>query len=276
MILDEDLLKEPFQKLRKSLKPHSKLALPEEIHCLRTQIRRLEATIYGMRFDRKVSGDHLLKAVKPVRKAAGKVRDMDVFVALVSSLISNSKDEGPIRLLEYLGGCRVKAVSALHAAVEEHRRATRHYLKRCFRQVKKKLDPARNYNTDEVSLSAGVLSFSRELEGKLAAWPNLDSKNLHSYRLKVKELRYILQFTQDRHSSLVKKLGQIKDRIGEWHDWHELSRIARKVLGKDADDKTAKRIRRTARQKLGSALTVTNAMRARYLSEHMSQVVDEK
>jgi CHAD domain-containing protein len=269
MALDEDLLKEPFQKLHKALNRHPKLALPVEVHRLRTQTRRLEATIHALRFDQKNSGGHLLKAVKPIRKAAGKVRDMDVLIALASSLLRDSEDEGPIRLLEYLGSCRVTTVSVLQSAIAEHRNAARHFLKRCFKLVEKKLDPARNDGENKVSPSIGVFSFSRELEEKLAAWPSLDSENLHSYRLKVKELRYILQFAEDRHSSFVEKLGETKDSIGEWHDWYELSRIATQVLGHGAADKTTKQIRAIAGKKLASALAVTNAMRARYLNEHM-------
>jgi CHAD domain-containing protein len=262
MALDEALLKEPFQKLSKALMRHSKLALPEEVHRLRTQTRRLEATIQALAFDQKKSGDRLLKSVKKIRKAAGKVRDTDVHIALASSLVRDSEDDGAIRLVEYLGSYRVTAVAALQAAIVKQRDAARHYLKRCLKLLEKNLDPTRYNDLDNVNIAAGVMSFSQELERRLADWPSLDSENLHSYRLKVKELRYVLEFTQGGRSSFVEKLGEIKDRIGEWHDWRELSKISTKVLGDAAADKTTGQIRRIVKKKLALALAATNSMRA--------------
>ena len=57
----------------------------------------------------------------------------------------------------------------------------------------------------------------------------LNRNNLHPYRLKVKELRNVLQLSNRADDiEFVEKLGQVKDAIGDWHDWEELVRIPRK------------------------------------------------
>jgi hypothetical protein len=53
--------------------------------------------------------------------------------------------------------------------------------------------------------------------------------------LKVKELRYVLQLSEDaQKQQLVNKLGAVKDAIGEWHDWEELIAIAANALSHGA------------------------------------------
>ena len=43
---------------------------------------------------------------------------------------------------------------------------------------------------------------------ELGEWPPLDASNIHAFRLKVKELRYILQLSADADSGLVEALGR--------------------------------------------------------------------
>ncbi len=70
---------------------------------------------------------------------------------------------------------------------------------------------------------------------ELGEWPPLDAENIHAFRLKVKELRYILQLDADADPGLVEALGDVQRRIGDWHDWHQLEEIAREVLDLEQD-----------------------------------------
>jgi CHAD domain-containing protein len=48
----------------------------------------------------------------------------------------------------------------------------------------------------------------------------LRKSNLYQYRLKVKELRNLLQLAEDAdQQAFIDRLGEVKDAIGEWHDW---------------------------------------------------------
>ena len=76
--------------------------------------------------------------------------------------------------------------------------------------------------------SEGTASLE-ELLSELYRPARLNKRNLHPYRLKIKELRYVMQLSEDNGShEFVKKLGEAKDAIGEWHDWEELLAIAKK------------------------------------------------
>lgn len=58
----------------------------------------------------------------------------------------------------------------------------------------------------------------------------LDRTNLHPFRLKVKELRNVLKVAESPDEKVIDLLGQVKDSIGEWHDYEKLISIAEKVL----------------------------------------------
>ncbi len=272
MALDPKLLQKPFRKLRKVLKHPSKISTPEDVHGLRTQTRRTEAIVHATMLDRKGDGSRLLKALAPVRKAAGALRDMDVLVGFSSSLAGDPHDQCLVQLLEHLGNRRFKAAAELHDTTARKQKEVRRYLKRCYRRIKKKLDPSSKNGQRTRKLSTNAMALSLQLTTELANWPKLTSQNLHPYRLKIKELRYILQVAQGSSTQLIEALGEVKDTIGEWHDWDDLAAIADKILEDGAACKVSKQIRQRVKEEFDKALTVTNAMRRHHLSTTVSHV----
>ena len=95
-------------------------------------------------------------------------------------------------------------------------------------------------------------------------WPRLNRGNLHAFRQKVKELRYVLQMATHDDSDFVKSLGEVKERIGEWHDWEVLAEIAQQ-MNQHPGCKLLSTIRSTAEQKFEEALSTANHMRKRSL-----------
>ena len=70
---------------------------------------------------------------------------------------------------------------------------------------------------------AEVSASALTLLTRLAKPARLGKTNLHSYRLEVKELRNLLQLAEEYdRQEFVRQLGEVKDAIGEWHDWEEL------------------------------------------------------
>jgi CHAD domain-containing protein len=60
--------------------------------------------------------------------------------------------------------------------------------------------------------------------------------------LKIKELRYVLEMADGpRNQEFIDRLGEIKDAIGEWHDWEELIAITVEVLDHKANLQTVER-----------------------------------
>lgn len=105
-------------------------------------------------------------------------------------------------------------------------------LRRDLITLSKKIDRlAKSAAKDSFDTTTQKASTLAQLASELKSPARLSKQNLHPYRLKVKDLRYALQLSdQAKQAELVKRLGAVKDAIGEWHDWEELVAIAADVL----------------------------------------------
>ena len=54
---------------------------------------------------------------------------------------------------------------------------------------------------------------------------------------------------------------RVKDAVGEWHDWEELSHITSKVLDHDRDCKLMQKLKEIRQNKYGDAISVVDKMR---------------
>jgi CHAD domain-containing protein len=221
MALDADKLEKPFRTLTKSLKRLSEQPSPEEIHDVRTRARRVEATLHALLLDQAPMGQKVLNAISRIRKRAGKVRDMDVLIGLVSSLNTKPDDECRLQLIEYLSQRRLAAAKKLHSVVDKRRKSARDHLKRCSTAIERKHRDKKEHR----KWGADAFAIALQLPKEMGDWPKLNAKSLHPFRLKVKELRYVLELSGVK-DDLVDALGTVKDSIGDWHNWVELSVIA--------------------------------------------------
>src|SRR5207248_2028526 len=113
-------------------------------HNLRTSIRRLETTFITLRLDSKKQAKRLLRNLRVVRKAAGKVRDMDVRTADVLTVERDGEQDCLVQLLEHLGAERNKSVRKLRRAIETTNPQLRRDLKRYSERVEKRLQEGKN------------------------------------------------------------------------------------------------------------------------------------
>jgi hypothetical protein len=67
-------------------------------------------------------------------------------------------------------------------------------------------------------------------------------------------------------TKLLDALGEVKDSVGEWHDWVELLKIAGKVLDPQSDREILNRIENTGHARLAAGLDAANKVRQRYFS----------
>ena len=105
-----------------------------------------------------------------------------------------------------------------------------------------------------------------QLASRLKTPARLSKRTLHSYRLKVKELRDVLQMADaTEHHSFIDKLSEVKDSIGEWHDWDELSGIARELLNHGSRCKLLRQLKVARDTKYDRAVLLANEMRNTYL-----------
>jgi len=107
--------------------------------------------------------------------------------------------------------------------------ALRKRLKRTSKRIDERVPApgAHSSETDPV-VAKEAMATALKLSGELATPATLSRRTLHPYRLKVKDLRNVLKMATDAdRSGFVTRLGEIKDAIGERHDWETLMAIAR-------------------------------------------------
>jgi CHAD domain-containing protein len=254
-------LQKHLTQLHKSLERLPRRPSPEDVHQLRRQIRSLEAIMNALTTGGEGDVRHLLKALILVRKAAGKVRDMDVLVQIACSLSTAHNAECLVLLLEYLGGRRVKTAAKLQAIISAKREEALRSLKRCSKLIEKVRASSKKTASANQKLPRNTVALVRSLSTELSYCPRINKDNLHSYRLKVKELYYLLQFVTDGDAKVIAMLDKAKDAIGEWHDWNELAAIAERVLGHGPTCGVRKQVQLLLKEKLKKAISVANEMR---------------
>jgi CHAD domain-containing protein len=263
MLLKTDRVQKSIGRLRKFLKKNAKHPEPEKIHDVRTSARRLEASLETMDVGKKKLKKRLRRDVSALRKRLGKVRDMDVLTDYAMSISpEDSERECLVELLEYLGTKRAKHTKRLRKTSQTVGPNLRSDLQKFAEKMDEEASD-RNGNAAQGVESDGKPNMTLEsLLADLHRPAHLTRSNLHPYRLKVKELRYVLQFSEDkRFQKFIDGLGEVKDAIGEWHDWEELVAIAGEVVDQGSRSKLVGQLKKIADEKLQHALGAANRLR---------------
>ena len=211
-MLDAQRFEKPIRKLRKFLKRVPKRPTIDQIHDLRTNARRFESNVEALGLDSKQKERRLLSEVARIRKLDGKIREVDVLTGHLLGVHVDREQDCQVQLIEALG---------LRALVAQRGEGMRSALKGVLKKSLKLLEQAQQDGNPQVGdmIAARALHASNDLKSPA----RLDQSNLHRYRLKVKALRYVLQLSVNSEDlQFVSKLGEVKDAIGEWHNWEEL------------------------------------------------------
>ncbi len=266
-------LQKPLRQLRRLLRCLQADPVPAEVHRLRTRVRQVEAIVAALppAADGPVTvsrpatagklARRLLKSIRPVRKAAGRVRDMDVLCAHALTLQQEPYRDAVARLVERLQLSRKKYAAELLDVVDRRRKAARGHLS----QYAKELAGADDAGPRARATEQQAQQAAARLTAELSRWPRLTARNVHSFRLKVKELRAVLQLLPTAERKFVDALGTVKEKIGEWHDWQQLAITAAEAPDAQQDGALLARIKKTGRQKLRAALAAAEALRKNYL-----------
>jgi CHAD domain-containing protein len=261
-------LREPFRKLRESLKHIEKNPPPAEVHKLRIQARRIESIASALTPAGGHKARRLIKPVKQLRRAAGGVRDMDVLTSNALSLRDRSNGPSLARLLDYLRSTRAKNALKLLKAVDRESKLARKSLREYSRLIKSSPQSSKGAARSSSARPPADPLYAAvgELIAELTAWPAITVRSIHGFRLKVKELRYVLQALPESDKAFVDALGVAKDQIGEWHDWQQLAEVAAQAIPGPEDRPLLEEIRKMACKKLHQAKAVSNAMREGWLT----------
>jgi CHAD domain-containing protein len=262
------------RELSKTLKSLPIDPPPEEVHRLRTTTRRVEAIVSVLAQVEGKESRRVLKSIEPIRKAAGGVREVDVMFVNARKLARYVAGDSLTRLLEHLQIARQQNAEVLRRVLGRRRNAARENLKQYSRYIRTALAPEKetaSLNGLPAHSHEGVHSAAIKVVRELGEWPPLSTENIHSFRLKVKELRYILQLSADADSSLLETLGDVQRLIGDWHDWQQLEEIARELLNTERDGALLTRIGETSRKRFNQALKAANTLRGKYLTMPFAQ-----
>ena len=262
--MNEEVIEKSVRKLRKLLKKAPKRPDPEFVHDLRTRSCKFESILTALKPKAARRDAQLLRGMKRVRSRAGKVRDMDVLTGHAATLQQHDEQQCLVQLLEELGRRRAEEAKKLRRVISRRGPLLRRKLKRSARKLEKKLRNGSNQRT-MAEAAARVLQLSSDLRNPA----RLNRSNLHPYRLKVKELRYVLQLAGNpKNGDFIGQLGEVKDAIGEWHDWEELIAIAEQVQSHDGSCRLVKGLKDISQQKFDQAIGAAEELRGKFLQAH--------
>jgi len=270
MSLDPNRIQKTVRKLTKLVKKAPKRPTPDQVHDLRTHTRRFEAAAQALRLDYKRNERRVLRVLARHRKRAGKVRDMDVLTAHTSNLHVDKDQDCLVQLLEYLGSARYRHARKLSEEMRDTGPALRRRLKRTATRVEKLIPDGKNgkkkSSNGQTEAAAEAAATALKLAADLENPPTLNRNNLHPYRLNVKELRNVLQLADNPgNQAFIDALGEVKDSIGEWHDWEELISIANDLLDHGPSCKVLHELKAISAHKYDRALALANKMRRDFL-----------
>src|SRR5215831_11638673 len=266
MSFDIKRIDKSSRRVKKFIRKNSRKPSSTAIHNVRTSIRSLETTFTTVGLDSKGKVRRLLDDLRDIRKRAGKVRDMDVLTADAVTLADDKERDCLVQLLEHLGAERNKHAKKLHRVIQTTRSQFQRDLKQKLKQLQKVLKHAEDNDSARSDAVPLAIAKAIELSSGLKSPAKLNRNNLHPYRLRVKELRNVLQLSdQAGDQEIVEKLGEVKDAIGEWHDWEELTAIAVQLLDHGESCKLIKYLHLNCKSALERALIITGHFRGKYL-----------
>ncbi len=211
------------------------------VHRLRTSTRRMEALLTtakrrgngGAKLARKI--DTALKALKPMRRAAGPLRDMDVQRGLLRGLVKAGGVKMPVADRSVFN----EEANKVEAKLEKLRRDAAMYLISVIEGAEvKELESISPLQIDIsaikwTSLLKDAVAIERRNAGRLEV---RDPDSLHAYRKRSKFSRYLAEMEEGSATAEAfgKRMKKVLDAIGGWHDWMLLTQLTRETVGKSS------------------------------------------
>jgi CHAD domain-containing protein len=258
MPFDIEKIRKSTRRVAKFLQKNAKRPRSNAVHKLRTATRLLETTFTTLDLNPNRKVKRLLRRLRGVRKRAGDIREMDVMTSDALTMKENGEHDCLVQLFEHLGTERKKYAKKLHAVIEAAGPELGRDLKQHSKRVERLLHRAENHAGDSDATPA-TMAKAIKLSSDLNEPTRLSRNTLHPYRLKVKELRDVLQLSgRTGDDEFFGKLGMVTDAIGEWHDWEELIAVARQLLNHGPSCRLIKQLKMISASKYERALSLTN------------------
>ncbi len=257
------------RRLSRLLKQAADKPQAETVHQFRTAARRIEALLEALSPEPDKNQRKLLKLLSRLRRRAGKVRDMDVQMALLRGVKIGREGQRKERLLQVLSELRSKREKKLVSALDKD---TVREVRRRLEKAAQKLSlfeepPSMAGELDAAQPFDPVATALREFLRVARAQGALRADNLHAYRLETKHVRYVAEMAGEDKTAqqIVAELKRMQDAIGEWHDWLELSERAQQALEPAPESPLMSALQNVSRAKFRDALSVCTDVRKNLL-----------
>lgn len=271
----------------------------EEVHRVRTGTRRLESHLESFLEQKRpeskkliASASSWMRQMKKIRRAAGDVRDLDVHRKLLEEFAGVGKSGEKLHSAGEQGELEREVTSPEEKQLVERqavqfdawlqkRRSRRE--ERLRKQIAKRLErieeqegrfftlfPEAPLKEKQATVpEALALASFRKLVEKM---PQLNAGNLHDFRKVAKKARYLTESEDPspRAKTVGKKIKELQDSIGFWHDWLLLAQEAQSAL----DDPEAELVRHLEARVASSyeeALATTEKIRVELLANETAK-----
>jgi CHAD domain-containing protein len=246
MLPHQERTRAPFRKLTRQLPKLASKLTPENVHKFRTSSRRVEVLVADLAEKRTSNDKKLLKLVGRLRKKAGRVRDLDVQSVALRSLKIPQEPGRKSQLMRTLAEERLWREKKLANSLD----------KKTVAEVRKRLK--RTAATLEIPKNADPLSRARQKLNELEVDQGaVTERTLHQFRIAGKRARYIAELAgKDAEAArLIALLNHMRDVIGDWHDWVQLTNKAEKRFGGFQESALVSALRNITRAKFRQAVS---------------------
>ncbi len=229
-----------FARMNRYIGRLSKNLTPENVHHFRTNSRWVEALIETLAPETK-NKKKTIKLVAKLRKRAGKVRDIDVQIALLKQLKVPDRQNHRAQLLELLDDAHGRQNKKLSKAANSS----------TLRELRKRLRRER----EAIKLDGvNPLLLAESALPQVDQFP-LTEKTLHSFRIGAKHARYLAELAGDSPAAktFVNELKRAQDAAGEWHDALKVKERAEKRFGSASESALVSVLQNISRARFRSA-----------------------
>lgn len=241
-----------FDKLSRDLRRLRSKPRSENVHGVRTGIRRVEILLQELAPESQPRHKKLLRLLRILRKRAGKVRDLDVQLTALRTFKTARQPRRKTELVNYL----------LERRDSQEKKLSKLLQKDLILEIRRRLKRAEA--AFDIKTCRDPLVVARAMLAQIdASNLQLGESALHHYRILSKRARYTAEFSEPstEQRKFVANVKRVQDVLGDWHDWSILSESAAERLGEVQESALVAELRNVTGAKFRRALAALTQIR---------------
>jgi CHAD domain-containing protein len=233
----EQLLHDRLKRFMSNLPAVLAEDAPEAVHDIRVWSRRLQQVVAVLSPDPPSDDARtMMRVLRRTRRSLGGWRDCDVLI----DLLEDRADR--VRNPEENRACDIIRDFALRKRARHMRRARRRLANRKLFTLEHRaqkflqdLSHGEHQDARDVLASSIAEGYAQWRRALSCACDSFDSTGVHSFRLRTKRLRYLIELMRDFDATsdteaVLSLLKSLQDGLGRWHDHAEFARLTAEAL----------------------------------------------